>query len=78
MGGFGKEFVVRLRIASNKTVQHGADAQQNNFFTERLKSDVLNQFLWELLLIKPKVMSSNPETLQDAIEIAKREERIEL
>lgn len=67
-------YVVRLRRASLKTVQYGAEAQQNNFVTQRLNSDVLNQFLMRFLMPnRQRVLSSNSGTLGDSMEFAKRE-----
>ena len=73
-----RQFLTRLKILGHQTFTSTGDAIKDAIIKGNLQSDISTQFSLGLLMpIKQRVLSGNPKTLEDALEIAEREESIE-
>lgn len=74
-----REFVSRLKTLGYNSMERSSDAAEQVFIKKRLEVDMKRIFLLGLAdaEIKKRVMSQNPETLSQTVEIALNEEIIE-
>jgi hypothetical protein len=73
-----RQFLTRLKLLANRTVTYTGDPASDNPLKNKLEQDITTQFTLGLMMpIKQRVLSSNPEDLDEALEYAEREESIE-
>ena len=73
-----RQFLTRLKLLANRTVTYTGDPANDNPIKKKLEQDITTQFTLGLLMpIKQRVLSCNPEDLEEALEFAEREESIE-
>jgi len=78
MGESCRQFLTRLKILGNRTLKLTRIPGTDQIIKTKLEQDITSQFVLGLCLpIKQRVLSANPTGLEDALEIAEREETIE-
>ncbi len=77
-GESAREYLVRLKLIANQTVDWSNDAAKKKFQEDKLNEDILQQFMFNLRMpVKQRVLSTSPTTLSAALDCAEKEELIE-
>lgn len=78
MGESVVEFCERLQMLGGNMLRKSGDPVKDAMAREIFREECLQQFMGGLLMpVQQRVMSSNPATFEDAVQIAEREEQIE-
>ncbi len=73
-----RQYLTRLKVLGHRTATLTGNPATDKLLEEKLLGDIATQFTLGLLMpIKQRVLSGNPATLDEALEIAEREESIE-
>lgn len=74
-----REYLVRLKILGARMAKLSDNAAERAFQQAKLQQDILQQFIFNLRMpVRQRVLSKNPQTLREALEVAEMEELIEL
>lgn len=73
-----RQFLTRLKLLGNRTITLTGDPANDDPIQRKLEQDITTQFILGLMMpIKQRVLSGNPQTLDEALSVAEREESIE-
>jgi len=73
-----RQYLTRLKLLGNRTITITGNSANDDPIRSKLEQDITTQFTLGLLMpIKQRVLSGNPQTLDEALKIAEREESIE-
>jgi len=73
-----RQFLTRLKVLGNKTIKVKGEPFYDQAISTKLEQDITSQFMMGLSMpIKQRVLSGNPSSLDQALELAEREETIE-
>lgn len=73
-----RQYLTRLKLLGNRTVTLTGDPVHDDPIINKLEEDITTQFTLGLMMpIKQRVLSGNPQSLDEALKIAEREESIE-
>lgn len=74
-----RAFHARVKIAAMKTVKLSEDAAKQAFQKEALEIKMMEQFLLHLRIpLRQRVLSKDPKNLKEALEMAEKEEEVEV
>jgi len=73
-----RQYLTRLKLLGNRTIELTGDQNKDEILTRKLEEDITTQFTLGLVMpLKQRVLSGDPQSLEDALKIAEREESIE-
>jgi len=73
-----RQYLTKLKLLGNRTITFTQDQAHDDAIRKKLEEDVTTQFILGLQMpIKQRVLSGDPQSLDEALKIAEREESIE-